>query len=50
MTSEYRKMLQGNIDRFAASNQPTIWVITPNRAYIITIRIINHPILSLLVI
>jgi DNA-binding PadR family transcriptional regulator len=46
----YGKMLNGKIDRFAASNKPTIWVTTPDRAKMINSRIINHPNISLLVI
>jgi hypothetical protein len=46
----YGKMLKSKIDRFAASNKPTIWVTTPNRAAMITSRIINHPNINLMVI
>jgi DNA-binding PadR family transcriptional regulator len=46
----YGKMLKGKIDRFAASNKPTIWVTTPNRAEMISSRIINHPNIHLLIV
>jgi hypothetical protein len=46
----YGKMLKSKIDRFAASNKPTIWVTTPDRAEMITNKISNHPNISLLVV
>ena len=46
----YGKMIKNKIDRFAASNKPTIWVTTPDRAAMITNRISNHPNITLLMV
>ncbi|MEI6044387.1 MAG: replication-relaxation family protein [Chloroflexota bacterium] len=46
----YGKMLQSKINRFAASNKPTIWVTTSDRAAMIITKISNHPNITLLVV
>jgi DNA-binding PadR family transcriptional regulator len=46
----YGKMLQGKIDRFAASKKPTIWVTTPDRAEMIASKISNHSNITLFVV